>query len=428
MDSCWNCRRRRAKCDGLHPHCGKCHAIGVECLGYGKLITWIGGIASRGHMKDRTFEKPASPATPSTLWHQNPKTGLRYVNYIVTPGDGSFAVSHRPSVTPVISMPKALTDPIFQNLGHDARELIEYYDQRICSSIMMVDGLQNPYRDVISLIGASKAVVNAILAVASCHATHSKAGYPVFLNPAGRSFDLSTIEEINHSVMFKQKALACLADAILEPLRETKTYILAAIILLMLLELFEGGTGPWRVHLEGAKQLLDAETADDSIRSPQMIQNILEELAIFDIFGSTFVQHSPPTLPFTTRLRLSGRDAMFSLSGLGCPMQILNAIESVGLHWRAWVKCGISNAPTVSESQFQFLSTTLADIIEFDAEEWTDQVFAAYPKQFSLPREHIVQLSTVSRLSAEIYASHILSQFTGYMNQTTQVAMGSSDA
>ncbi|KAJ4104059.1 hypothetical protein NW760_010735 [Fusarium oxysporum] len=396
MRNCWNCRRRRVKCDGLRPHCGKCQAIGAECLGYGKLITWINGIASRGHMKDRTFHEPAPPISPLHPWNQNLENGLKYVNYVITPGDGSFAVSHRPDVAPVISIPKALTDPIFQDIPHDARELIDYYGQSICSSIMMVDGLQNPYRDVISLVGASKAVANAIMAVASCHAIHSKAGYPVFLNPAGRSFDISTISEINRSIIFKQKALAYLADAISEPLEEAKTYILATITLLMLLELYEGGAGPWRVHLEGAKQLLDAETADDGIRSPRMIRNMLEELAIFDIFGSAFVQHSPQTLPLSTRLTASDRDMMFSLSGLGCPMQILTAIESVNLQWRAWAEYGISDAPTLCGSPSQLLSTTLVDIVKFDAEEWTDQIFDACPNQCSLPRGD--QVSALARI------------------------------
>ncbi|KAJ4014681.1 hypothetical protein NW752_007452 [Fusarium irregulare] len=80
--------------------------------------------------------------------------------------------------------------------------------------------------------------------------------------------------------MFKQKALVYLADATSEPLEEAKAYILATIILLMLLELYEGGIGSWSVHLEGAKQLLDTETADNIIHSSRMIRNILEELVI----------------------------------------------------------------------------------------------------------------------------------------------------
>ncbi|KAK2688866.1 hypothetical protein QWA68_012128 [Fusarium oxysporum] len=372
-------------------------------------------------MKDRTFHEPAPPISPLHPWNQNLENGLKYVNYVITPGDGSFAVSHRPDVAPGISIPKALTDPIFQDIPHDARELIDYYGQSICSSIMMVDGLQNPYRDVISLVGASKAVANAIMAVASCHAIHSKAGYPVFLNPAGRSFDISTMSEINRSIIFKQKALAYLADAISEPLEEAKTYILATITLLMLLELYEGGAGPWRVHLEGAKQLLDAETADDSIHSPRMIRNMLEELAIVDIFGSAFVQYSSQTLPLSTRLTASDRDMMFSLSGLGCPMQILTAIESVNLQWRAWAEYGISDAPTLCRSPSQLLSTTLVDIVKFDAEEWTDQTFDACPNQCSLPRRYVLQLSMIWKLSAEIYTSHVSSQVMGHENSRPQV-------
>ncbi|KAM5346390.1 hypothetical protein ACJ41O_009395 [Fusarium nematophilum] len=47
---CHNCRRRRLRCDRLVPHCAKCEAKGVECLGYGQLFHWTGAVASRGRL------------------------------------------------------------------------------------------------------------------------------------------------------------------------------------------------------------------------------------------------------------------------------------------------------------------------------------------------------------------------------------------
>ncbi|KAL2690041.1 hypothetical protein Neosp_004109 [[Neocosmospora] mangrovei] len=47
---CHNCRRRRLRCDRLVPHCAKCEAKGVECLGYGQLFQWTGAVASRGKL------------------------------------------------------------------------------------------------------------------------------------------------------------------------------------------------------------------------------------------------------------------------------------------------------------------------------------------------------------------------------------------
>ena len=55
--SCWTCRRRRVKCDGCTPACTKCVKFGRHCMGYGtKPIVWA-GIASRGKMKDQTFDE-----------------------------------------------------------------------------------------------------------------------------------------------------------------------------------------------------------------------------------------------------------------------------------------------------------------------------------------------------------------------------------
>jgi hypothetical protein len=102
-------------------------------------------------------------------------------------------------------------------------------------------------------------------------------------------------------------------------------------------------------------------------------------------------------------------------------MQILTAIESVNLQWRAWAEYGISDAPTLCGSPSQLLSTTLVDIVKFDAEEWTDQIFDACPNQCSLPRGYVLQLSMIWKLSAEIYTSHVSSQVMGHANSRPQV-------
>jgi hypothetical protein len=75
----------------------------------------------------------------------------------------------------------------------------------------------------------------------------------------------------------------------------TRIHILATIVLLMLIELYEGGGGPWTVHLEGAKRLFDTEMGKSNTDSPRMIESILEELVMW----------VPPSSPnFATRAEI----------------------------------------------------------------------------------------------------------------------------
>jgi hypothetical protein len=108
--------------------------MGAECLGYTDLVTWVGGIASRGRMKGRTFELPSSPQPP--MRNNEPQQVSRFVSRVVGPDGGLLAMrgplqatvpdAFSAMVMPVPSMPRALADPIFQDLDHDSRELIMY--------------------------------------------------------------------------------------------------------------------------------------------------------------------------------------------------------------------------------------------------------------------------------------------------------------
>ena len=65
---CHNCRRRRLRCDRQLPHCAKCDAKGVECLGYSQIFQWTGAVASRGRLAGQQSSAALySPARPSTV-------------------------------------------------------------------------------------------------------------------------------------------------------------------------------------------------------------------------------------------------------------------------------------------------------------------------------------------------------------------------
>lgn len=121
MKKCWPCRRRRLKCDGTVPRCVKCRDNGVECT-YTKPLTWVNGVASRGRMMGCTFDEVYAGRDDSSgqgsLALRPPYAPDRRL-LPNTAGDISGACRSAP-------VSRALTDPIFQDLGYNERFLVDY--------------------------------------------------------------------------------------------------------------------------------------------------------------------------------------------------------------------------------------------------------------------------------------------------------------
>lgn len=123
MKKCWPCRRRRLKCDGGLPGCRKCRENGVECT-YTKPLTWVGGVASRGHMVNSTFDR---------MYEGRRDAAVTSGPYVPGSSDNRPGLSFRPSdfdeVTNLDVLPelsRGLTDPLFQDLGYNSRFLVDY--------------------------------------------------------------------------------------------------------------------------------------------------------------------------------------------------------------------------------------------------------------------------------------------------------------
>lgn len=52
---CKVCNRRRIKCDRALPTCGKCRGRNLECPGYGLVLKWGQGVASRGKLAGKSY-------------------------------------------------------------------------------------------------------------------------------------------------------------------------------------------------------------------------------------------------------------------------------------------------------------------------------------------------------------------------------------
>lgn len=138
---CHNCKRRRWRCDGAVPHCKKCTDNGIECLGYGKILQWIGGMASRGNLTEENFReklalvnslgrktshplqrkrstRPISPISIEAQHSLSPRAsgnGQRLVLKASPEAIYERIIVHRP-----------LVDSMFQDLSYHERFFIDY--------------------------------------------------------------------------------------------------------------------------------------------------------------------------------------------------------------------------------------------------------------------------------------------------------------
>lgn len=307
MEKCWTCRRRRHKCDGARPHCTKCLASDLECLGYGKTkpLSWVNGIASRGRWKNCASFHDADPSPLANLKYSRSGTFMPAFAPQPKPSPGN---SSTPSDTqlsqgigPLVVCPP-LTDPMYQDLGVEQRFFIDYcksdcephmplittltcvppVHRRLCPSLIIRDHAQNPYREIIPRAGSSMAITHAIIALSACHYSHGVAGVPLFpqSHPRQRS-DLPNSVLARNYIRLQNIALRSLAEELKNP--DSCTYVDAFLtsFLLALLDIVESGANTWSFHLEGAKKLLNTKLCTGPPGSTSILQRVANELAVY---------------------------------------------------------------------------------------------------------------------------------------------------
>lgn len=202
-EDCRVCNRRRIKCDRRVPACGKCEKRGLTCSGYGVLLKWDQGVASRGSLKGKSL--PIKTAdTPVSVLHllevsnspeaRSSRSGDQFQG-ITSP----FSLEMR-------TVPKPLLP--FQLKRSDDRYLLHHYDHVVASNMAWADCHENPWRHIIiPLALESPPLLNAILAFAAKHMN------AISLSASKKS---TSIMPISLPDRFQQKAVKLLAEEIKE--------------------------------------------------------------------------------------------------------------------------------------------------------------------------------------------------------------------
>ncbi|KAJ5267004.1 Protein of unknown function DUF3468 [Penicillium angulare] len=275
------------------------------------------------------------------------------------PDERSTAMVHAPQATPIEYMPTpwGLVDPLLKDFNQTSRLYLHHYHEYMTNDFLIYPQLKNPWRDIISLVGHSPLLGNALLAMGALHfslISNSDSSImpwssqnPLTTNTPLAQQDIEnmivstssqqlTSKSYRHYLEFKQRTLNQLSKDLLNPVMAKDDITLAAIVVLALLDLFESGSGAWSYHIEGAKKLL--RSRPENTLGSGILQGLeavaIDACLIMEIMGSTLARPgalSQPFYPQTMGPAMLKR--LEETSWVGCPAYLLEVIFFVHTLW-----------------------------------------------------------------------------------------------
>ncbi|KAM3511377.1 hypothetical protein MY11210_004986 [Beauveria gryllotalpidicola] len=286
---CHTCRRQRLRCDGVRPTCNKCVARGVDCLGYGTLaLLWV-------QPKDRAV-MPAPTASPTRgappadrRKKGRPKLVLmpRAASELALPNGEGLELTRRPKAAKLRAYRKVMRmrgfhddylrrreivpSPGLDPEGYQLQRLIidslRYYDDHVCSDLVLFDTPTNPFRLLVEFWSYLPDIVSDPLV--SVSAVHRISKTQCALEAAAHvpgckyTFRRNRLLSVSHPlvpVVFRhqQRMAGALASMVADPALCEHRVILEAITTMMLCEIQQSLFGDWDKHLLGAQAIISA--------------------------------------------------------------------------------------------------------------------------------------------------------------------------
>lgn len=260
---CWTCRKRTIQCDQSRSPCAKCEKAGLECLDK-RPLRWVKGVAIRGKMRGQDFNTNTSHLAYPRRKQPSPSSGKGWA--VQT---GPSPVLQDPHISSVerfyIDYCKSVLSR-WGELGFNEYADTNEDEKRVCKLYILYDSDSNPFRKLLPYALEDVALQKSIVALAARH----------FAN-TGYSFD--RIEPVNShrhekaelfALQSKKQSIDALSGSLSRIESCKKDATLAAILLLIFLDLLESGIDGWSLHIQGAKvihQLLAELGSDGNIKT-----------------------------------------------------------------------------------------------------------------------------------------------------------------
>ena len=453
--ACHNCRKRRWRCDRSLPSCQKCLSAGTECLGYGKLFVWNRGVASRGKMMGKGYEEKMEQGrdggvgssdreakahhVPALIWEtdgpsqqQQHDTDFEVVSADFASGIARMPVQyqdHEMTMTSAVQRP--LTDPLVNDLDHNSRYYLYHFATQLCEVMVVYDVPgQNPIRELIPATSTYPLLLQIIVANSAFHV------FNISRNPMGQSpyqgepspsvtayhqavsrFGGPPATSYRDALVAKQQALSLLAKSVTSVNASNIDLILMTILLFVNYALVESGRDKWKVHMDGAVNLIRLLGEPPYLQQPmsRLRQTILSDLLVFYILGSTFSFTTLPALiPDTIELEPILRYAETN-NYLSCPGPLLRVmLESFAL---PDTQGSPSATPINIDEQVAVL---LQRALEFNPAAWSHEFQRAAPFDDINQR---FRIASAHRSAVCIYLARVLPSTNPLLDPTSGTAL-----
>ncbi|KAJ4135183.1 hypothetical protein NW768_004802 [Fusarium equiseti] len=304
-DGCFNCRKRKRRCDEEKPVCQRCRKNGVDCV----------------------FPTPASASNPLKFV----VAGSNHYMIPITQSPSFLNLSPRELVAVTdykqggvwvqTPLPRNLSPFGFESIGIE-NALVQYYVQVISTSRVYVDTSRNGFRTSVIPRMFSGPLLSAVLSMSAAEWAQNGV-------PDGKDYR-------GLSMQYKVRALHELQQALLDSHGSEGN--LLTCVLLASLEIAHGSCPTWLRHLQGALALL--ESFGDNIDS-DVAEFVLQYFRFrYILMETTQPTHEDDSLSqaMTSLAKIEANlsnDRNFVDEQIGCSMDlvdIINEISSLSAH------------------------------------------------------------------------------------------------
>ncbi|TWU72985.1 hypothetical protein ED733_004354 [Metarhizium rileyi] len=240
-----------------------------------------------------------------------------------------------PSPACVVGGPRALADPLYQDMQYSHRYYLSYFTNRVCKDLVSQDlPERNPFRGLLPLTRAHPLLQHIIVAASAAHMSNLVRAPLAYQFKGTEDGIAAGIEQasrhaLQDALVAKSKALTLMRGAVEDISTTGGDVVLAAALFFINVELIESGKHGWKAHLEGAGRIM-------SLLQPNMVADaalrdyMLSDCFIYFILASAFM----PAASFNTQSYFQPSQIPLILqraaanSYLCCPPEILTILHS----------------------------------------------------------------------------------------------------
>ena len=248
-------------------------------------------------------KKPIAPVQSTFTTENNQKDHRFGPNETLAESTGE--IEEIPQQATGMTLQTTLVDPIYQDLSPNSRYYLYHYVTQICMDLVIYDGGpgHNPFRDLVPATTAFPTLLHIILAGSAHHVFNisrdpiTPSSYQPEKSPCLVQY-YQTVSRFGgpmktsyaDALLAKQQALSLMGQSVASVTPANVDVILAAILMFINYDLIESGQDKWRVHIEGARQLIELLDRPPYLQQPisKLRLTVLSDFLVFFVIGSTF--------------------------------------------------------------------------------------------------------------------------------------------